>query len=506
MTTDTAQPTLGSHIAALRRQKYVIISTTLLVAGVVLFLSLHQTKIHQASAEVLLSRQNLGSAVTGTQDPYLSSDPTRVAQTQVDIARLPRVAKRALANAGLAVRSAGSLLDNSSVSSNTNSDILTFRVNDPIPAIATKLATAYATAYTTYSLQLGTQTLKRARLELEGRLTGLRGNGGSSSATYRLLEERVQLIRTLELLQNTGVVVKEAGGANQVKPTPRRNTMLGAMFGLLLGIGLAFLWEALDNRVRSESEIEDRLDLPVLARVPAPTGHLPGEKGLAMLDDLTGMQSEVMRRLRVKFEFANLDVRARRVMITSGIEEEGKSTTIANLAVALALSGRKVALVDLDLRSPSIAGFFDLEDRPGITDVAQGRIVLADAMVPVGLGASSRLVGGADAGSLSVLPAGVLPANPGEFVGTSTLADVLEGLGRKYELVLVDSPPICIVGDAMTLSAHVDGLIVVARLGVVDRRTLDELARELKVSQAPTLGVIITGTEPGSNYGNGYYS
>ena len=109
-------------------------------------------------------------------------------------------------------------------------------------------------------------------------------------------------------------------------------------------------------------------------------------------------------------------------------------------------------------------------------------------------------------GKLAVLPSGPLPASPGEFVGTAALARMLADLRQRFDLVLVDAPPICVVGDAMTLSARVDALIVITRLGTVDRRTLDELHRELTASPSRTLGVVITGIDNRDTYGHaGYY-
>ena len=512
-TIEHSQPTLSDYLAALRRRKLVIISTTVLVAAAALLLSLQEAKVYRSSAAVLLSRQDLGSALTGTPDPTLSADPVRVAQTQVGIARLPVVAARAV-KAARVPEFGEELLRSSSVTANTNSDILTFMVDNRDPRVAAKLANSYARAFTAYSLELATATLRKARLELERRLTSLQRAGDRSSVLYRSVQDDVQRLRTMELLQNPGTVVKTATSAGQIQPTPKRNGILGAVFGVLLGVALAFLWETLDKRVRSESEIEERLGLPLLSRLPPPTRRLSNENKLAMLDDPNDVQAEAVRRLRVNVEFANLDLDARTIMITSSVQQEGKSTTLANLAVALARSGRNVALVDLDLRQPTLAGFFKLPSTVGVTDVALGKSSLGQAIVPIRLAPPGdpsangygTMTSGGEKGSLSVLAAGVLPANPGEFIGTDALARVLSDLRAKYDLVLIDAPPMCVVGDAMTLSAKVDALIVVTRLGIVDRSMMHELARELNASPAPKLGFVLTGADRRDNYGtSGYY-
>jgi succinoglycan biosynthesis transport protein ExoP len=512
-TAETSPPTLLEYLSVLRRRKLMIIGTVVLVAGVAVALSLQQTKIYRASAQVLLSRQDLGSVITQTQDPLLSTDPARIAQTAQNIARLPEVARIAIRQAHVSGRSASGLLASSSVSTSANSDLMDFSVDDPVPAAAVRLVNAYASAYTGYSLDLATSTLHKAQLELEQRIAVLQKQGDRTSALYRNLQNSAQQLRTMQALQSPSTVVNTAGGTTRVKPTPKKNALLGGLFGLVLGCALAFLWEALDRRVRTESEVEDRLGLPMLSRLPPPTRRLSHEHRLAMLDDPADVQAEAVRRLRVNLEFANLDMHARTLMITSSVQQEGKSTTIANLAVALARSGRNVALVDLDLRRPALATFFGLSTRIGVTDVALGRVPLEKAMVPiqVSLGATTNGAGPASTarsgtGRLTVLPAGELPANPGEFVGTAALERVLVALRERFELVLVDAPPMCVVGDAMTLSGRVDALIVVARLGLVDRTTLDDLARELHASPASKLGFILTGANRSDYYGkSGYY-
>jgi capsular exopolysaccharide synthesis family protein len=500
--------TLLDYFAILRRRAVVIVAMTVLVAGVAYLLALQETKVYRASAEVLLNRQDLGSAVTGTPDPTLSSDPQRVAETQVGIARLPEVASRALTIAGVDDRSAYDLLGSSAVHSNVDSDILGFSVDDHDPQTAAKLATAYAQAFTDVSRGLATATLKKARLELQRRLGSFKTAADRSSPIYRSMADQVQALETMELLQNPGTLVRPAGGAAKVKPTPKRNGLIGAVFGLLLGCGFAFVLEAVDKRIRSEREIEERLGLPLLSRLPVPAKHRGEPNRLAMMTDLISADAESIRKLRVHFEFANLDLHARAILITSAVQQEGKSTTIANLALALARAGHTVALVDLDLRQPALTRLFEIKSTLGLTDVTLGRAQLEQVMVPVQLSRSvvAPMTNGCrtNAGALSILPTGVLPANPGEFVGTEALARVIADLRMRYEYVLVDAPPMCALGDAMALSTRMDALIVVTRLGTVDRRTLDELSRELHAISAPKLGFVLTGVPRMAGYGEYY--
>src|SRR5207248_1374590 len=146
----------------------------------------------------------------------------------------------------------------------------------------------------------------------------------------------------------------------------------------VLGIGLAFLWEALDTRVRSAEEIDERLKLPLLGRLPEPAKRLRMENRLAMVDEPTSAGAEAFRMLRTNVDFANLERGAKTIMVTSAVEGEGKSTTAANLAVAFARSGKRVVLIDLDLRRPFVDKFFTANGHPGVTQVALGMASLEE--------------------------------------------------------------------------------------------------------------------------------
>ena len=213
-----------------------------------------------------------------------------------------------------------------------------------------------------------------------------------------------------------------------------RNGILGFVVGLGLGIGLAFLRHALDTRVRTSEEVAERLHLPLLARLPEPPRKLRAKNRLVMLDEPQSANAEPFRILRTNTEFANLEREVRTIMITGAVEQEGKSTTAANLAVSFARAGRKVILVDLDLRRPILHRFFRLENGAGLTDVVLGHATLAQALVPVPItaaksrkAAQSRNGQEQLVGSIAVLPAGPTPPDPGEFVGTRALDELLAG-------------------------------------------------------------------------------
>jgi succinoglycan biosynthesis transport protein ExoP len=499
-----AEPGLAHYLHLLRRGLWIIVLTIALAMGAAVYESMRQTAVYVSSADVFLSTQNLASTLANVQAP--SSDPVRDAATQADLARTPAVATRALGLARLQSRSAGSLLSSSSVSSAANADILTFSVTDHQPRIAERLAEDYAIAYTQYRRQLDTAAIVGARREIEAQLSKLKASGEEHGALYATLSGKDQELRTMQVLQGSNaLLVRSAAGAVRNGPKPVRNGALAAVLGLLLGAGLVFLRDALNTRVRTAGEVQRLLDLPQLGRVPEPPRRLRTGSGILMLAEPLSPSAEPFRILATNLDFVNLERNARTIMFTSARRDEGKSTTVANLAVALARGGRRVILVDLDVRKPSLEGLFALGKRPGLTTVVLGNASLDSVLVPVPLldraAADDRSTNGSPRGMVEVLPVGPLPPNPAEFVGSHALAALLAELEQRADIVLVDAPPILDLSDAMTLSARVDGLVVVTRLPVAKRSTLLELHRVLATAPTTKLGFVLTGTTAGDTYG-----
>lgn len=505
---------LRDYLWVVRRRKWLILLPVVVVPAAAVAFSLQQKPVYRASASVLLSRQNLANTLNGLQDPTLSVQPDRLAQTQADLARSPVVARQVLAKLRLRDRSVKQFLGESSVSPAQNADVLTFTVRDTSRTLAVGLVRAYAMQYRTYRHQLDTQALQAARQEVQTRIEALPEKTG---ALYANLVDKEQQLSTMEALQTSNAtVIAEPTSATQVSPRPKRNGALGLMLGLVLGVGLAFLRESLDTRVHSSQEIGERLALPLLARIPEPPRRLRSDDKLAMLAEPSGVHAEAFRMLRTNLEFTMLGHQVRTLMVTSALEQEGKSTTIANLALALARGGQRVILVDLDLRRPYLQKFFGLGTKPGITQVVLGRASLQEALVHVPISAIEPHAKAADRydlsrngdtgvnGWLGVLASGPIPPDPGEFSASVALSEVLAQLRERADLVLIDAPPLLHVGDALTLSAKVDALMLVTKPEALRRPMLTDLRRLLENAPTLRLGFIVTGSDAEGGYGYGY--
>jgi Mrp family chromosome partitioning ATPase len=441
--------------------------------------------------------------------PTFNEDPARRAQTEADLARVPAVARQTLALAGLD-RSTSDFLAHSNASAATNADLIVLTAEDGSPVVARRLASAYARAFSKYRARLDAAPYVSAHDRADAQLARMERAGEQGTGAYQqLLAKRNQLEQMIALRTHNAVPVQAATSASQVEPRPIRNGLLGLGLGLFVGLGLAFLREALDTRVRSAEEVEERLGIGLLGRVPEPTRRLRRNGKLAMLAAPRDAQAEAFRLLRTNLDFVRLTHEARSIMVTSAVEGEGKSTTAANLAVALTRAGQRVALLDLDLRSPSLQRFFDLRGRPGLTGIALGRAELADALDPLTLVDADGRENGANGsngrvghGELVVIGSGPLPPDPGEFVAAPALGSVLAELRDSFDTILIDTPPALACGDAMALSGLVDGVVVVTRLNTIRRPMLAELRRLLATSTAVPLGVIIAG---GVGAGAGVY-
>jgi receptor protein-tyrosine kinase len=454
--------TLRDYVAILVRRKAVVIGIALILPAAAVLMALQEQSRYEASTKVLIG---IGAVPQGSNQRVA---PDRVLQTAAQVARASDVATRTLDAAGVRGRTAQNFLANSSVRANRDSDLIVFQVEDPDPRLAVQLVSEYAKQFIAYRRALD-----------DGRYAREAGDA---------------------------LLVGPASSPVKVAPRIMRTAVLAFGIAGILAVILAFLVDALSARVTSTEQLAAGLRVPLLGRLPKPSRRLRRQNALAMLAEPTGAAAEAFRLFRTNLEFFNLERGARTLMVTSAVDSEGKSTTIANLALALARMGRRVILVDLDIRRATQHRFFDLERQPGVTDVALGGVPVDEALVDVELaqtGTDPTWPEGppkGSRGSLRVLPAGSIPHNRGEFVASDELEALLAELSKRADLVLIDSPPLLGGGDAVTLSAHMDALLLVARLDVLRRPVVDEARRTLEFCRAAPIGFVATGVEPTDTY------
>jgi capsular exopolysaccharide synthesis family protein len=487
LVTDLETSTLQHYLGVLWRRRWFVVVPLVLLPVVVYASSARKPKVYRASASVLLNHQDqVASGVIGVQSPV--DDPNRYAVTQTQVAWTPRVARQVLDAAGFPRRTTKNLLDHTGIY--PIADTIVFAVRDHDPAVAARLASTYARVYVAYRRQLDTSELAETLTELQQRIAGLGPNGGASKQLYASLESKAEEIRVLEALRRSNVSLLTTPSLDDVEliaPLPAKNTSLALPAGLIIGIVLAFLAEALDTRVRSAEELEAGMGLPLLGRVPPQTNG--GTPALALLGAEGTGESEAFLTLRTRLALANLDLQGRVLLVASVCDGEGGAPVAGNLALALARAGSRVALVELDLRNPELGRLFGVDEaRPGFTSVALRESTLDEALTPVALDPDGPA---AQAGRLELLTSGPLPPRPADFAGSAVAAQVLKELRERSDLILVHAPPLLSVGDAAALGPGVDALVLVSRLGVVRRSMVRDLRRALSSWPAATLGLVV---------------
>lgn len=513
--TSFVRPLLG----VLRSRKWIVFAAVVAVVSFAAALSATQSERFEASSQVLIGRSNLANVLNGTEDPA-EFDFNRVVQTQANLTRTRAVAERTLQAAGMPGRTPEDFLRQSSVETSPTTDLITLRVRDGEEDRAVVLARKYAEQFVAYREAQTVGRLRRVQRDLEAESERL--EDGSSAATAN--RGQLTRIRSLIALGDSSISAVQADrSADQVQPKTARNVVLALVLGLVVGVLLAFLVHRLDTKLRTSAEVESSLGLPLLGRIPAPVRRLRKADGLATLDEPDGVGSEAFRVLRTNMLFVDMDRQAEAIMLTSAVQSEGKSTTAANLAVTLARNGQHVVLADFDFRRPYIERFFELDREPGATAVVLGQAELDDALTTIplqrqsteGERAEAAVANGRGAlgdpallghGCLEVLPTGRLPPSVGEFITSEALLALLGRLRARCDVLLIDGPPLLQVGDTMAMTAHIDALVVVARLGVVRRPMLEEVSRALATSPATVLGVVVTdaAVERKSGYYGGY--
>lgn len=379
------------------------------------------------------------------------------------------------------------------------------------PTSAARLANAFAAAVIALRKEGTQQRFAAAQTVVSDQLKLYTTPQSKLTADYAIL---TQQLRNLQIAQATAtgdftVIVPATPPTSPISPKPMKSAALGLGLGIIVGIAVAFASARLDTRVRTHREVVEILGLPAIGRVPRIPQHSAHASDLVSLTDSEGQVSEALRMLRTGVEWADVDGNLKSLLVTSCVEGEGKTLTVCNLAFTLARAGKRVVVVEADLRAPKVHRVFNLPNAVGLTSVVLGRADLQQALqtfVPASYQAAAgqprvRLSSGDEfataafeGGSLQVLTSGFLPPDPGEFVASQRMSSVLEQVTHlEVDYVLVDAPPLLAVGDAGALASSVDGVVLVANIEKARRPTLLNGREVLDALPCRKVGVVVVG-------------
>ncbi|WP_291048131.1 polysaccharide biosynthesis tyrosine autokinase [Herbiconiux sp.] len=447
--------TFQDYLRVLRKGWIHIMVGLLLGIAIGSALVIVATPKYEAQTKVFVSVQSSESASAGELVSGNSYAQQKV-KSYLDIVASPSVLEPVIKELGLDV-SPSELATQISATSPANTVIIQISVVDTDPQQAANLANATANSFQDVIVD-----------DLEKPL-----GGGPSLVKVQTIQPAVP-------------------PSKPFSPNLAQNIALGALLGLIVGLGAAVLRSTLDTRVHGRHDVEALTDVPILGGTtydPESTQH-----PLIVHTDPRNPRAESFRGLRTNLRFVNVDDSQRAFVVTSSIPGEGKSTTTANLALALAETGARVVLIDADLRLPRLAGYMGLEGSVGLTDVLIGRVPLADVLQRWG------------DKELYVLPAGQLPPNPSELLGSEAMVSLLAALNKQVDYVLLDSPPLLPVTDAAVLSSLTAGAIVVAAAGKVKKTELSSAIRNLNQTNSKVIGIVMTmlPTKGVDSYGGEY--
>lgn len=430
---------LRDYIRILQRSWLFITLIVLVAIAAACGYSITQTPVYSASAKVFVSTQ---TGETSSELVQGNSFTQARVKTYASLVDTPIVLLPVIARLGLEDTLPEDLAASVSASSPLDTTLIEITVENTDPTAAANIANAVGSSLTSVVEDIETTS-------------------GSSTSPIKLTR-----------VQDASIPLAP------VSPNIPLNIALGALVGLAIALGIAVLREVLDNRIRNERDVELLTDVPILGGI----GFDPkaASRPLIVQSDPRSPRAESFRTLRTNLQFVDIERPSRSFVVTSSIEREGKSTTSANLAIAMADAGSRVLLIDADLRRPKVAEYMGLEGAVGLTDVLIGRAVLTDVIQPWGTG------------RLFVLPAGTIPPNPSELLQSQGMQKLIDFFESEFDVVIFDAPPLLPVTDGAILAKKVGAVILVVAAGRTHKGQLQGALDTLKNVEATASGVVLT--------------
>jgi succinoglycan biosynthesis transport protein ExoP len=503
MGTERTNRSLDQVLAVLRRRGILVFLCALLSVGAAYFYSKQQTKQYTATVSLAFSNNQPGQQVANLQTPGSSETPQTRQNTnvkEVELGDMAEITARKLRLTRQTVK------EDVAVSGPAESKIVEVSATATSPTAAAKIVNTYTTVFVEeqnrnhneYAPALRTIRRKLASLPRRER----------AGPVGRALREVAQRLELAELpAGSVRALAPATPPTSPSSPKVVRNTILGAVLGLLLGLGIALLLERFDRRIREPKDLERIYGLPLLGEVPESKELDRSPKSLrkrARSPVLPPSEAEVFQLMRAHLRYFNVDREIRTLLVASADSGDGKTTIALNLAASAARAGSLVLLFEADLREPSLAAQLNKAPGPGLSDVLIGSVSLWNATQTIDLsGVPSQKA------ALDVLVSGAPPPNPTELIESQAMEATLEQASSTYDFVVIDTPPLRAVSDAVPLLTKVDGVILVGRVGRNRRDVAERVQQTLAATGAPLLGVIANGVDArhereGYGYGYGY--
>lgn len=428
------------YLRVLRRQLVIILAGAVIGLSVGALIAMLTPQRYQATTEVMVTVQ-LGETASPTERALATSYANQVVQTYRDIVTSSIVLDRVIDDLGLDVDRA-ELAASADASTQLNSAILSIRVNDTNPGQAARVANGIADSF--------------------------------SAVVSDTLELREQ-----ETSYSIHIVTLQAAQVPTAPVAPNTQLMLvvGGIVGLAAGLVVALLRSLLDQRVRTAADVQAAVSVPLLGQIPLDPDTV--DRPLAVSSAPQSARAEAYRSLRTNVRFLFENGKGVFVVTSSG-PGEGKSTTAANLALAFADAGHRVALIDADLRLPRVAEYFGIEGGIGLSDVLAGRVRLNDVVQRWGRS------------SLFLLPAGTVPPNPAELLGSPAMQHLVDATSAAFDVVVIDAPPLLLVTDAAVIARVTTGALLIAAAGATQAGRLAAAAKSIEAVDARVLGTVLT--------------
>jgi succinoglycan biosynthesis transport protein ExoP len=481
----------------LRRRAPLVLLCMVIVAASAYAFAKRETPAYTASASLLFSTNETAAVATGLT-PVDQTTSQAQQDTNVQLVQLGDVASQTAARLGPHWRP-GIVKGDISVAPNSDTSIVTVSATAGSPALAQRIANTYSNMFVDEQLKQSQSQISSAVALVNAQFKALTPQQQGQPQGLALAE-RAQALALLAKLQTGNVSVAGLAGLPSSASSPKvtRDAALGAVLGLLIGLLLALVLERTDRRIRDVSELEAIYELPLLATVPERAQYtvlraLGGkDAGTPLLYD------EVFNLLRSHLRHFAVDRDIRTLLVISAGPGEGKTTVSYNLAKASAALGSRVLLIEGDLRRRSMIESMVGRVDPGLSGVLIGDMTMEFATHTIEI---------APGVSLDVLASGEIPPpNPGELIESQAMESLLQEARASYDLVIVDTPPLTLIADAVPLVTKVDGVIVVSRIGKSSREAAEALRKQLSRLRAPALGLVANGVRrsAATTYRGGY--